>query len=375
MLSTFPPTQCGLATFASALTRALESTGRCEVDVVRSLEEPAADRHRSVRAHLLRGDRLSQRRAADALNRTDVAVVQHEYGIYGGEHGAELLAVLRDVSVPLLVVLHTVLTRPSPGQRETLRTVCGRANVVVVMSAAARQRLLAHYDVPADKVVVIPHGVSPSFSGRHGRPVPGRVLTWGLIGPGKGIEWAIRAMAELGDLVPAPHYLVAGQTHPKVLQADGETYRESLRELARQVGVGERVMFDSTYRPSEALPDLAASAEVVLLPYESDEQVTSGVLIEAVAAGRPVVATAFPHAVELLSCGAGLTVPSRDPAALSAALREVLTTPALAASMTAAAKAQASRLHWPVVARRYLDVAEQLMAPTGSAGPQRLTGA
>jgi glycosyltransferase involved in cell wall biosynthesis len=374
MLSTFPPTQCGLATFASALTRALGAIPGSTVQVVRALDATEAEKNPAVQAHLVRGDRLSQRRSVDALNRTDVVVVQHEYGIYGGRDGNEVLGVLRQVSVPQVAVLHTVLSRPSPSQRDTLNAVCALADAVVVMSQAARERLLRRYEVPPGKVVVIPHGVAPAFSHGPGSAVPGRVLTWGLIGPGKGIEWGIDAMAGLVD-VPSAHYLVAGQTHPKVLEAAGESYRDGLVRRAESLGIADRVVFDATYRPTAELPTLARSASVVLLPYESDEQVTSGVLIEAVAAGRPVVASAFPHAVELLASGAGITVPSRDPAAMRAALREVLTRPELAASMSRAARAQAARFHWPVVAQRYVAVAERIAPAAGSAGHLTVAGA
>ena len=158
-------------------------------------------------------------------------------------------------------------------------------------------------------------------------PVPGRVLTWGLLGPGKGLEWGIAAMAQLTDLVPTPHYLIAGEIHPKVLARDGDVYRQQLRRQAEDLGVGHMVSFDSSYRPTEELTRLIATAQVVLLPYDSTEQVTSGVLIEAVAVGRPVVATRFPHAVELLTDGVGITVPHKDPTAMAAALRQVLTDP------------------------------------------------
>ena len=151
------------------------------------------------------------------------------------------------------------------------------------------------------------------------------MLTWGLIGPGKGIEWGIEAMAALADLYPTPRYVVAGQTHPKVLLRDGEAYRERLKAQVAALELGAHVSFDSRYRDNVALGELVDAADVVLLPYDSTDQVTSGVLIEAVAARKPVVATRFPHAIELLGNGAGLLVPQKNPAAIAAALRTLLT--------------------------------------------------
>jgi len=362
-LSTYPPTQCGLATFTRALAGAIEKQPGCSFEVVRSLERPEEVQPKRVIAQLVAGDRLSQRRAAEALNRTDVAIVQHEYGIYGGPDGAEVLAVLRQLRVPAIVVLHTVLTRPSDGQRQVLEAVCAEARAVVTMSRAARNRLISRYTINPGRVIVIPHGAVPA-RGRPTAPVPGRILTWGLLGPGKGIEWGVRALAELMDVEPRPHYLVSGQIHPKVAERQGERYRDSLRTLADSLGVSGRLEFDPAYRPTEQMPELIASAEVVLLPYDSDEQVTSGVLIEAVAAGRPVVATRFPHAVELLAGGSGTVVPHRDPEAMAAALRSILTDRELAAGMASAARSEAARLDWVAVGRQYVALGRRLTGGT-----------
>ena len=186
------------------------------------------------------------------------------------------------------------------------------------------------------------------------------VLTWGLLGPGKGIEWAITAMTDLQDLDPQPRYVVAGETHPLVLESSGESYRRMLQTRANSLGIGHAVSFDNRYLNPPALRDLVRSADVVLLPYDSPDQVTSGVLIEAVTARRPVVATAFPHAVELLSSGAGTVVPHRDPSAMSAAIRGILTTPELAWSMVEAAKCLAPGLTWAAVGERYRELAGRL---------------
>ena len=360
-LSTYPPTQCGLATFTRALSTAVDDLPRTSAVIVRSVESPERLELDRVVGELVAGDRLSQRRAAELLNGCDVAVIQHEYGIYGGVDGSEVLNVMRALRVPAIVVLHTVLTEPTPGQRDVLEAVLTAARAVVTMTAAARDRLLATYQVPARKVVVIPHGAAAGP--KDVAPVPGRVLTWGLLGPGKGLEWGIAAMAQLTDLEPTPHYLIAGEIHPKVLARDGDVYRQQLRRQAEDLGIGHLVTFDSSYRPTEELTRLIATAQVVLLPYDSTEQVTSGVLIEAVAVGRPVVATRFPHAVELLTDGAGITVPHKDPAAIAAALRQVLTDPGTERRAQDSVQRVGANLLWPAVAQRYLQLAGELLAP------------
>ncbi|ANZ41855.1 hypothetical protein BBK82_43930 [Lentzea guizhouensis] len=300
--------------------------------------------------------------AAAVLNRCDVAVVQHEYGIYAGRDGAEVLSVLARLRVPVIVVLHTVLTTPTSGQRQVLEAVVDHADAVVTMSEAARNRLLAGYAVERPgEVVVIPHGAVPTDRSAPGAPDRGPlVLTWGLLGRGKGVEWGIAALAALRDL--RPRYLVAGQTHPKVLAHEGEAYRTHLREQAAAAGVTDLVEFDPAYRETEALVDLVGRADVVLLPYDSSEQVTSGVLVEALAARKPVVTTVFPHAVELLADGAGLLVPHRDPAAIAAALRRVLTEPGLAAGMRERSAGLSAALNWPAVASRYRRLSENPVA-------------
>ena len=363
-VSTFPPTQCGLASFTAALRGALMHSAIDEGWVVRLLDAPVAGSDDEVVAQLITGDSASLRRAAAQLNQCDVAIMQHEYGVYGGTDGSEILHLLDQVLVPSVVVLHTVLTDPTPHQRQVLELVIAKADAVVTMTKAARDRLAAGYAADMSKVRIIAHG-APALAGTMADPVfrtgEFTVLTWGLLGPGKGIEWGIEAMAMLRDLTPMPRYLVAGQTHPKVLLHEGDVYRDRLREQVRQAELGSCITFDDHYRNSGALASLVRSADVVLLPYDSTEQVTSGVLIEAVAAGKPVVATQFPHAKELLSGGAGLLVPHRDPAAIAAALRSVITHRDVMTRMAAAATAAAPQLLWPAIADQYRDLAGQLI--------------
>jgi glycosyltransferase involved in cell wall biosynthesis len=188
------------------------------------------------------------------------------------------------------------------------------------------------------------------------------LLTWGLLGPGKGIERVIDAMGSLTDLPVRPLYMIAGRTHPKVLAADGEAYRNARAEQARLRGIADSVSFDPSYRDVSSLTALIQASAVVVLPYDSTDQVTSGVLVDAIASGRPVVATAFPHAVELLASGAGIVVRHDDPDELTAALVRLLTDPHLAATMAAEAARLAPMMAWPIVANAYLDLAHRLLA-------------
>jgi glycosyltransferase involved in cell wall biosynthesis len=367
-LSSFPPTQCGLATFTAALQAEIAAAG-CETGVVRVLERPAPFTRPTVVQHMVHGQPGAVEGSAAALNAFDVVVVQHEYGIYDGVDGDSVVDVLDLLRVPSIVVLHTVLVEPTRHQREVLEAVGRQASALVTMTAAAHQRLIDHYDVDDAKVVVIPHGAAGRYDGRpHRLDASGpRMLTWGLLGPGKGIERVIDALPSLRDLVPRPHYLVAGETHPRVLERDGDAYRDWLIARARRLGVADMVTFEAGYLDVDALSSLAASADVVILPYDSREQVTSGVLIEAVTARRPVIATRFAHAVELLGSGAGIVVDHDDPLALGAAIRLVLCEPAQAASMAKQAAALAPDLLWPAVAARYRTLAADLVTADASA--------
>jgi glycosyltransferase involved in cell wall biosynthesis len=360
ILSTYPPTPCGLATFTAALARGLSANGTA-VSVVRLSDGPPSESARVI-GEMVNGSATSVAACAELLNQSDVAVIQHEYGIYGGVDGDEVVDVIEGLRVPSIVIAHTVVKDPTRHQRSVLEAVAARADQIIVMSDAANERLRSGFDIDRRKVTTIPHGATVPASAscvRGGRPT---LLTWGLMGPGKGIERVIEAMGSLNDLPGRPRYLVAGRTHPKVLAADGEAYRDARMEQARCSGVADSVHFDTGYRNVAMLSALIQSAAVVVLPYDSTDQVTSGVLVDAVASGRPVVATAFPHAIELLGSGAGIVVAHDDPDALASALRRVLTQPRLAGDMAAEARRLAPEMAWPVVADAYLRLAHQLLA-------------
>ena len=378
-LSTYPPTECGLATFTAALAGELRAASAANrVGVVRVVDQSPPSARSEVVHHLLTSSPGGETEAAAILNGFDAVVVQHEYGIYGGPDGDQVLAVLDRLTVPLIVVLHTVLTAPTPHQREVLERVLAAADAVVTMTPTARRRLLQGYLVDPARVAVIPHGAPdnrrpepagpPAVTGGP-RALPRRptILTWGLLGPGKGIEWVVDALAALTDLDPKPRYLVVGETHPRVAEREGQAYRRALMERAKRRDVTDLLEFDDRYLSVAALGEIVAQADVVILPYDSRDQVTSGVLVEALASGKPVIATGFPHAVELLGGGTGLIVPHGDAAAMAAALRRVLTAPGLAGSLSAKAAAVAPQLLWPAVAERYRVLTDSLVEARDSA--------
>jgi glycosyltransferase involved in cell wall biosynthesis len=360
ILSPYPPTAGGLATFSSALAEALGALG-ADVSVVRVADGSPTSRS-GVVGELVNDSAVSVGSSVDLLNRGDVAVIQHDYGVYGGVDGNDVVDVIRGLAVPSIVVVHSVLKKPTPHQHSVLTWIVETADHVVVMSEVAKQRLCAEYGADRRRVTTIPHGAIVPTEPAMKRPSRPTILTWGLLGPGKGIERVIEAMSSLDHLPGRPRYLVVGPTHPDVLAEDGEAYREGLTEQARRGGVADSVTFDSRYFSGAMLTALIQSAAVVVLPYDSTDQVSSGALADAIAAGRPVVATAFPHAVELLRNGAGTFVDHDDPGALVTALRNILTQPRLAGSMAAEARALAPDMAWPVVAGGFLRLAQRLIA-------------
>jgi glycosyltransferase involved in cell wall biosynthesis len=385
LLSTYPPQVCGLATFAAALAGQWR-VSQNRVDVIRiddgTRPDAAAPTNQGPKNQgpknqessnggvLVNGSQRSLRDATAALSRCDVAMIQHEYGIYGGPDGDEVVTLMEGLTVPSVVTLHTVPLQPTARQRMLLEQIVALAHRAVVMSTTARDRLSSLYAIDPSKVAVIPHGASaPSLAsvdeGQSASPTP-ELLTWGLLGPGKGVEHVIEALALLAHVGVRPNYTVAGVTHPKVLAQFGDAYRESLIRRCIELGISDQVTFDDTYRTVPQLMQFVASSSVVVLPYDSRDQVTSGVLVDAIAAGRPVIATAFPHAMELLCSGAGIVVPHGDRVALAEAIRSVVTDQDVAANMAAHAARLSPSLAWSTIADQYCGLSDEIIASQSS---------
>lgn len=383
LVSTFPPTVCGIATYTASLVESLSvGEGRPfeQCGVIRLTDGPTRDTVAPVVFNHRTGDSDSLRTATAILGTYDAVSIQHEFGIYGGRDGAEVLDLMSGLDVPTFVTLHTVLSQPTAHQRAIMEGICELAERIVVMSETAFHRLVDRYGVEETRISVIAHGADPAFAGPSlvagNRPL---ILTWGLIGPGKGLELAIEAFSHLTDLRPLPRYLVAGATHPHVRRESGESYRQSLKELTVRMGLEDILEFDDRYMTRGDLARLVRSSDLVVLPYESVEQVTSGVLVEAIAASKPVVATSFPHAVELLSGGAGAVVPFGDPQRLAGALRRILSDGGARSRMAQRARTLAAEWYWPTIGERFTEmmsgsVTTRASYATPSSWRQRVAG-
>jgi glycosyltransferase involved in cell wall biosynthesis len=354
LVGTFPPTECGIATYTANLRDGLETCG-LDSRVLRIVDdtEIGSDTHHVV-DHWVRTQPRGAASAAAAVSPFDSVLVQHEFGIYPGVDGVDVVPFVEMCRPAVFTVLHTVLDTPTSSQRWIIDALVQSSELVVVHTAVAATRLTRVHRVPTSKVAIVPHGATSNLHGprplRSGEPI---MLTWGLLGPGKGVERGIDAVAQMRSAGLDVRYVVAGETHPKVLLREGEQYRESLQELARARGVADLVDFDGCYRSWDALRAIVRSADVVLVPYDTRDQITSGVLVEALAAGKPVVATAFPHAIELGPTGAVIVVDQESPDGIASSVTAILTDESVRATMQAAARVESSRYDWPIVGEHF----------------------
>ena len=369
----FEPRRCGIATFTHDLCEAVAEAApavQCFAGAVNDRPEGYKYPPR-VRFEILETDLDSYRRAADFLNfnNTEVLCVQHEFGIYGGSAGSHVLALLKEVRMPVVATLHTVLQRPDPAQRQVMEELVRRSNRLVVMARKGAEILQETYGVPAAKVDVIPHGIpdvpfaDPDFyKARFGVEGCRVLLTFGLLGPGKGIEHAIGALPEIVRRHPDVVYLVLGATHPHLVAREGESYRLGLERLAENLGVREHVVFYNRFVSDEELAEFIGAADIYLTPYPNEAQITSGTLAYVFGAGNAVVSTPYWHARELLADGRGILVPFRDPPAIAAGVCEFLDDPERLARTRREAYHFGRETIWPAVARRYLESFRQARA-------------
>jgi glycosyltransferase involved in cell wall biosynthesis len=365
-LGDYVPRQCGIATFTRDLCEAVSAAApeaECYAgavnDRVEGYEYPSR-----VRFELQEKDIDSYRRAADFLNfdNVDVLCVQHEFGIYGGAAGSHLLALLKEVRMPVVTTLHTLLREPNATQRKVMNELIQRSERLVVMARKGAEILREVYAVPESKIAVIPHGIpdvplvdSSTAKAQFGVEGKKVLLTFGLIGPGKGIEHAIEALPEIIQRHPEVVYIILGATHPHLLAHEGERYRLSLEWLAEELGVREHVIFDKRYVSPADLREFVSATDIYLTPYLNREQITSGTLAQVFGAGRAVVSTPYHHAEELLTKGQGMLVPFSKPAGIAAAVCEYLERPELILSTQKAAWQAGREMIWPAVAHRYLE--------------------
>jgi glycosyltransferase involved in cell wall biosynthesis len=395
------PRRCGIATFTTDLQRAISrSRPNLETCIVAMTDHGQAYSYPASVAFDVRDDAVQDYvRAADFLNagRFDIACLQHEFGIFGGEAGASILELLSRLTMPVVTTLHTVLAKPTGDQRAVMERIVEGSSRIIVMANKGRDLLRSVYHVPDEKIEVIAHGI-PDFPfvepdvakaklGFSGRSV---ILTFGLLSPGKGIEVMIDAMPSILKRRPDAVYVVLGATHPNLVRDQGEAYRESLLTRVQQLGIEKQVVFLDKFVDQSTLLEFISMCDVYVTPYLNEAQMTSGTLAYSFGLGKPVVSTPYWHARELLADGRGVLVPFGDVAAIGTEIAQLLTDDPRRQAMRERAYAASRSMTWERTAERYLAVFESArqghwlkviarsepdtIAPHGPAVPAMQTG-
>lgn len=370
-VATYPPRECGIATFTRDLATAISKyTPFSNPMVVAVGREADIEQYpKIVKSQIEKSDPQSYIDAADFINESQVGVVnlQHEYGIFGGEDGEYVLSFLERLRKPFVVTLHTVLFTPSPNQKRIVRRIAELSGAVVVMVKMGRDMLINNYGVPADKIVIVPHGVPnvhrvsataiKKSLGIADKPV---LSSFGLINRGKGIEYGIQAMPGILEEHPDAMYLVLGETHPGVRNYEGESYRGELLELVGDLGLAKHVRFSNRYLTLEELINYLCATDVYVTPYVNRDQIVSGTLAYALGCGKAIVSTPYLYAEEVLSAGRGLLVDFRNPEQITGAVNRLLSDPNLREQMETRAYKYGRRATWFNVAIDYLDLLHNL---------------
>lgn len=372
-IGNYLPRQCGIATFTTDLCESIaeEYKGTACIALPVNDTEEGYEYPSRVRFELTEKDIKSYRRAADFLNinNVDMVSLQHEYGIFGGKAGSHILALLRELRMPVVTTLHTILRDPNPDQRRVLEEIVSLSNRVVVMSERGSDFLQKVYNVPPEKIDLIPHGipdvpfVDPSFHkdlfGVEGKSV---LLSFGLLSANKGIENVIAALPAILERYPNVVYIVVGATHPHVIKNDGETYRLSLQRLAHEKGVEGNVIFYNRFVSLDELVQFISASDIYITPYLDVAQITSGTLAYTLGAGKAVISTPYWYAEEMLAGERGALVPFSDPQALADQVIDLLDNESKRHAMRKRAYLFGRDMIWSQVARRYMQSFERARA-------------
>jgi glycosyltransferase involved in cell wall biosynthesis len=375
LLGSYPPRECGIATFTSDVKASFDLAFGSRNDVV-AIDEPGGDARRypaEVVARLQEQDRFSYGEIARFINRhpAELLNIQHEYGLFGGERGEWLLDLLDAVDKPAVLTLHTILPEPDEGMLRVTRGLCERASRVVALSGTGRDLLERVYGIDPERLKLIHHGVpdvafTATDSAKASFGIGQRLVisTFGLINRGKGLEYAIEAMREVVRRHPEALYLILGETHPVVRRREGESYRESLQELVRSYGLQYNVQLIDKYLDFDELVSYLAATDIYLTPYLNPVQIVSGTLAYAVGCGKAIVSTPYLYAQELLAFGRGFLCEFRDERSISDRLVALLDDPSLRRATERRAYRFGRQMTWPHVAREYGELFVELCPPS-----------
>jgi glycosyltransferase involved in cell wall biosynthesis len=365
-VATYPPRRCGIATFTRDLAGA---TGSSEIAALHPSDGPAIY-PAEVQYRIRRDVRADYLDAAKSINQSSVGIVsiQHEYGIWGGSDGDYVLDFVAALAKPIVTTLHTVPFSPSPGQRSVLLGLIGASSASVVMSRSAADLLCRLYGVDPELLNIVPHGVPDlpmtdpaTVKPRLGMEPGPMILSFGLLGPGKGYESVIEAMPTVIAADPTAYYVILGATHPELLRREGESYRDRLKGLAQDLGVADRVLFIDRFVTRAELATWLTAADIFVTPYPNKDQIVSGTLAYAMSAGKACVSTRYAYAVEMLEAGRGRLVGTNSPAALADSLTELIRDPALRLQLGRKAYDFSRAMIWSEVGARYREIFDRVV--------------
>jgi glycosyltransferase involved in cell wall biosynthesis len=373
-LGSYPPRECGIATFTKDMVDAYDRASGFSCPVI-AIDEPGADVRRypaEVIGRISEEQRESYAAAARFVNEypVDLVNVQHEYGLFGGERGEWLLDFMRALEKPVVLTLHTVLPEPDEAYMRVTRELCGAASKVVALSETGRGLLQRVYGIDPDLVETIHHGVpdvpfQDTYAAKASFGIGQRTVisTFGLISRGKGLEFAIEAMRGVVKRHPEALYLILGETHPVVRRREGESYRESLHAMVRELGLNYNVQLVDKYLDFDEVVAYLAATDIYLTPYLNPEQIVSGTLAYAVGCGKAIISTPYLYARELLALNRGFLCEFRDAPSITANLNMLLDDPSLRRATERRAYRFGRQMTWPHVASRYRALFSELAPP------------
>jgi glycosyltransferase involved in cell wall biosynthesis len=374
-IATFPPTECGIATFTQDTLGAVRKFTPFSTPLVVAMNYPGETQAYPdmVKFQIDKAIPEDYDEAAKFINASNATVlhVEHEYGIFGGDHGEYIVRLMEQVTKPMVVTLHTVLAAPNPKQKEIVERMARLAQHVIVMIDMGRRILMDHYDVDPSKIVVIPHGVpnvrkKSSEAAKKNLGLTGHTVisTFGLINRGKGLEYAIKAMARAVENHPDALYLILGQTHPAVRKEQGEEYRNELIGLVNKYGLQRNVRFNNHYLTLDELVNYLSATDIYVTPYLNKDQITSGTLAYAIGCGKAIISTPYLYAEEMLGEGRGILVPFRDADAVADAFIKLLEDVPFRRTLESATYKFGRNTTWYNVAIEHLNLFYQLMERT-----------
>ena len=372
VIGNYLPRQCGIATFTTDLSQSLARELMIEENLINVAMDDIPEGHNyssQVKFRVRQNIQADYFWAADYLNANqyEAAIVQHEYGIFGGEDGSHILHMIKFLKMPVITNLHTVLENPTDGQRKVMKGLAKYSDRLLVMSKKAIDILANVYDIDREMVVFIPHGVPDAtfktpglFNNLFGVENRDVILTFGLLGPDKGIESMIEAMPLIVKKHPNVIYLILGQTHPHILEKSGDSYRYDLQQLVNKLGMENHIVFHNNFVKLETLIQYIQTSKIYAIPYLKKEQITSGTLAYALGIGAAIVSTPFWHAEELLADGRGRLVPFNNPIEMAKEINNLLSNDQEREMMRFKGYQYGRSMIWKEVSRMHLDLLSEI---------------